>query len=46
MVAQKTGVIFVGRISGEAFNNPTIPSYKDLLGVKLHLQGMIDGDES
>ena len=46
VVAQKTGVIFVGRISGEPFNNPTIPSYKDLLGVKLHLQRMIDGDES
>jgi phosphoglycolate phosphatase-like HAD superfamily hydrolase len=41
-VARETGVFFIGRINEESFNNLAIPAYKDLFGVKSHLQKMMD----
>ena len=41
-VAQKTAVFFIGRMNQEPFNDSAIPAYPDLVGVKLHLQGMVE----
>lgn len=43
LVAEKTGVFFIGRLNEEVFNSSSIAIYPDLTGVKAHLQGMIGG---
>jgi phosphoglycolate phosphatase-like HAD superfamily hydrolase len=45
-VAEETGVLFIGRINEELFDNLAVPAYKDLFGIKAHLQRMMDGDQS
>jgi len=45
-VARETGVLFIGRINEEPFDNLAVPAYKDLFGVKAHLQRMMNGNES
>ncbi len=42
-LAQKTGVVFVGRVNKEPFGDAMIPSYPNLVGVKGHLQIMMEG---
>jgi len=44
-VAQKTGVLFIGRLNEEPFDTLEIPAYKDLFGVKRYLQKTMDGNK-
>jgi len=40
-VARKVGAVFVGRMGADVFRGLSVPAFRDLHGVRGHLQGMI-----